>query len=44
MSKGEKVLGIEAPAVRPTAYAALLVALILAVPVFMILTLIDFLF
>ena len=39
----QKVLGIHAPTVRPTAYAALLVAVGLSVPTFFVLTVIDIL-
>jgi hypothetical protein len=41
MKTVNKVLGVSAPSVRPTAFAALLVAVMLSVPVFVVLTLLD---
>ncbi|WP_216647211.1 hypothetical protein [Roseovarius sp. THAF9] len=42
MAKARKpVRGVDAPSVRPTAYAAWLVAVVLSVPVFVVLSVID---
>ncbi|MEO1139510.1 MAG: hypothetical protein AAFW87_08640 [Pseudomonadota bacterium] len=37
----KSVLGVVAPAVRPTALAALIVAVVLAIPAFVVLTVLD---
>lgn len=39
--KSDPVCGVTAPSVRPTAYAAWLVAVALSVPVFVVLSVID---
>ncbi len=44
MKKPEKVFGKEAPAARVTKCAALLLAVVLSVPTFVILTAVDLLF
>lgn len=41
MKDVKKIRGVHAPCVRPTALAALLVALALSVPVFIVVSLLD---